>query len=280
VKKIMHKLIAATALVLGISGSAHAVATSGMAGAYGVDVDVDIGTLNLFVDQDPEVSTTSGPVSNSAVTVGDSDSGLLFESASVQADVLPLNADVNLATPEASADASVTSVSLEYTDTLGITTSVLNIGATLIKSEAVVDEAFGSFQATGTTYVEDLTLGILGVNYLDGYTGFIPANTSLVDLLFPGDPLLSAGVSVTLNAQTEDCVFGGSSCTIGVNAIEIGFDASLLGILGLGGDVIIAHSEASLTGTPAVIPVPAALPLLLSGLGVLFAGARRRRLAA
>lgn len=118
---------------------------------------------------------------------------------------------------------------------------LLTLHADEVRSSAAIGGACGSaLTATGsTTLVNAGAGGTLGLGLHVGAS--VPPNTVLLDLL---------GVRVVLNEQ----VTGGDGVTsrsIGVNAIHVSVQNALLSPLGrLTGDIVIAHSEASVVCPP------------------------------
>lgn len=202
----------------------------------------------------------------------------------------------------ADAYASVADVSIS--ESLAGSISVLNIAdvfkfdASLITSEAHVSGDYGTLVSSGDSVIIDIsgaadgftTFSVLGVNFdvaVDAQGRVVPNTMLTIDgsssTLF-GDLAgtdLTGSIDIILNEQ----IFSGdgiSSAGIEVNALHITFNsvgAEFFSSLGiklddtnlLTGDVIIAHSEASLIA----VPEPGTVGVLVAGAVML--GLRRRR---
>ncbi|MGC1272142.1 MAG: PEP-CTERM sorting domain-containing protein, partial [Planctomycetaceae bacterium] len=127
---------------------------------------------------------------------------------------------------------------------------------------------------SGSLFVEDLVISVLGVEVAN-LNGVIAANTG-VAINVPG----ITGLSILLNEQvvTGD---GITSRGITTNAIHVSFDGAVIANLGgLSGELIVAHTAASLGASPAAVPEPSSLALLtLTGAAVVFGRRFRRQTA-
>ena len=132
-------------------------------------------------------------------------------------------------------------ISVSTLPVLGSGVNVLNLTGTL-SSSAEISGDFGALTASGTSTIEELTLQIGAVTVdLSAYVNVsVPPNTS-VNLSALG----IAGLSLVLNEQ----VIAGDSSSIQVNALHLVVDSSILG-LGVDANIVLGHSEASLTAVP------------------------------
>lgn len=249
--KIMSKSSFLSAIVsiafLCVSLHAEATVITGTSRAFGESVNLTITPLI-----GPVVSVLSGPIPTasgtaplpynvtntllSANVAGLLTTGVLTAHATSNVDGMP-------GIRTASADATVDNLSV----LLGLIT------ATEIQSSATVSGDFGAFTAVGTN-----TLTGLSVNG----TPFLFASATPNFVFFTG-----LGLTVTLNEQILTGN-GIDSLGLAVNAIDISFNnfVSASGILN--GNIIISHSEASLTGRADEqdVPEPATLLLFASGM--------------
>lgn len=141
-----------------------------------------------------------------------------------------------------------------------------------IESNSTVSGDSGLLAPIGTTTIASLTIN--GSNFAN-LSGFAPNTDLLGALSLPS----ITGVSLIVNEQiqTGDCI---TICKIETNGLHIVFDGGLIGGLLVQGDIILAHSEARLTATAPVVPVPAAVWLFGSGLLGLVGVARRKTIRA
>jgi len=149
--------------------------------------------------------------------------------------------------------------------------SLTGFGADVVQSTSTVSAVGGMLSAVGNTTIAGLTLGGLNLGGLLIDTSLFvnpAANTVLVNLL---------GLKIVLNEQiiTGD---GISSLGIETNAIRATFNDFLLGGRLLNGDLVFAHSQASITGynPAAAVPEPATWAMLIAGFGMIGFAARRR----
>lgn len=152
--------------------------------------------------------------------------------------------------------------------------TVLNVSADTIMSTSSVS-AVGGLSAFGSSTIEGLDISglslALGGLFLDSSLYVNPnANTVLVDLL---------GLRIVLNEQTHT---GNGTTDIGIatNALRLTFNDFLLGGNLVSGNVIVGHSQASISGyvppVPAV-PEPATWAMLIAGFGLVGGAMRMRR---
>lgn len=152
--------------------------------------------------------------------------------------------------------------------------TVLNVSADTIMSTSSVS-AVGGLSAFGSSTIEGLDIGslslALGGLFIDSSLYVNPgANTVLVDLL---------GLRIVLNEQVHT---GNGTTDIGIatNALRLTFDDFLLGGKLVSGDVIVGHSQASISGytaPPAAVPEPASWAMLIAGFGLIGGAMRVRR---
>jgi len=152
--------------------------------------------------------------------------------------------------------------------------TVLGISADTLLSTTSVSAENG-LSAIGSTTIEGLDLTGLGLGGLlfDGSLFVNPdPNTVLLDLL---------GLKIVLNEQ----IWSGDGVTdigLATNALRVTFDDFLLGGNLVSGDIVLGHSQASISGyeiTPPTSPVPepASWALMIAGFGLVGGAARMRR---
>lgn len=200
-----------------------------------------------------------------------SSAGLTFGQG-VKTGVLTLTASSPLpVAPTGTANATVNDLALGLNaqPVIGAPQSLLSIGATTLTSTSSV-EGFGTPSATGAATITGLTVSgsALGGLTIDGSLfANAAANTQLLNLL---------GLRIVLNEQMPSGN-GLTSAGIATNAIHIGFTNFLLGLNLLNGDIIVAHSDASITGvSAAAVPEPATWVQLIAGFAGVGMLARRR----
>jgi len=285
IKQVILRSLFVVLLGLSVSTGAGAVVTSGNASAYGAQAGVTaLSSINVTVTPQPIASYSAPPPGSdsdmlASLSASDSESILLTTyTFALQSGLLTVNAasdvDGSGGSRSATADASVENLDLGAgTGILNLlTASTLHLTADNISSNASVTGDAGSFSTAGSSVLLDnAVLAIGGVSILGAGVG---VGVTLDSNPAPNTVLLDTGlISVTLNRQIENCMAG--SCSISVDAIAIEFSDFVFGGGVINGDVVIAHSEASLAGT--VVPVPAAAWLFGSGLLGLTGVAKRRR---
>ncbi|BBA33914.1 putative uncharacterized protein [Methylocaldum marinum] len=275
VRRQRFSLILGIAL-LAVSGAGQATVIGGSSSSYVVGVNVSatllgIPLVDLSVGPTP-VSSGTAPtpydVSNSVVSLNAG----LGSTLGIGAGLLNADASSNIDGSDgpkfASASASVLDIGI---GALGLIS--LNLEA--VASTASVSGDFGALAAAGETTLAGAALSIAGtpIALID-----IPAPNTVVDLSVLG----LVGVSLLLNEQilTGD---GVSNLGLAVNAIHLSFNAFVLGIASLTGDIIISHAQAQIAAMPgqvaAPIPEPGTLALISSGFAILGWKARRKTAA-
>jgi uncharacterized repeat protein (TIGR01451 family) len=219
-----------------VAGAAPAAAgTAGASSAYGESVQLNLlpllgGGVTIGSGPLPTISGSAPPtydhtasLANAAVT-----SGLLGNILSTG--VLTVRADSSLTTSnESHAHSEVDNPNL------GVS-SLLTVAATMIVSDAAIGGSCGStLTAVGSSNLAGVNLGgTLGLGLA------VPVNPT------PNTVLLNLlGIKIVLNEQT---VIGDGVNTkaLTVNALHVNLSNTLLSLLGaLSGDIVIAHSQAS-----------------------------------
>jgi hypothetical protein len=266
--------VAMAVLAIGLAGSAHAV-TDISSSAYGLGANLTV--LSLVTVGAGPFSTSAGVApaaySNSDTVLSVSDNlNLILGHQTLSTGVITTAASSPFpVTPTGTAAATVNNLGTGLGLLFG--PSLLSIGATTITSTSSVDGT-GTLTALGSSDLEGLTVTgtALGGLTIDGslYAHAAP-NTVLINL---------AGLEIILNEQIPSGD-GVNSEGIQTNAIDIKFDHFALGTGLLSGGIIVAHSQADITG-PAVpvtpVPEPATWAELLAGF-VMIGGFARRRAA-
>ena len=261
------------------AGAANATVISGSSDAYALGADISAANELLTVDvivPSGVAGSAPAPYDLSESLLGvevDLNSGISFGNLvgiqlAVLADDTVLNAaassnvDGGAGTRMASAETEINGLSLEV-----LNGNVLDISSSTIYSEAMVSGDYGSFNAMGNSYVEDLSLNLFGLGEVDFASlglevdadGFIAASPNFEVLNVSG----IAGLNLILNEQYGECT--DMFCSMGVNALRLSFNAVDLSGLGLNlgglldGDIIIGHSYAELTAQINEVPAPATL---------------------
>jgi hypothetical protein len=253
--------IAITAIFL--PTSARADVTGGDSRSYGVYVSLTL--IGIPVLQVPEQPVSSGSAPG---PYNDSDQVLSFSAgappiASLGTSVMDTTASSDIDGTIGSRFANSTSLVDDLTIDVvqsAFAPSLLTVSADTIGSTSTASGDFGSMSAVGTMVLENLAIAVSGNSLV------IPIapdpNTVLWD---------AAGLRVVLNEQTSSVGFG--SASIDTNAIHIRLTDIVFGGGLLSGDIIVAHSDASMAST---VPEPATV----ASFGLLTLGAlalRRRR---
>lgn len=179
------------------------------------------------------------------------------------------------ATPTGTANASIADADLGLTtQALFLPVTVLGVTADAIQSTTSVSAASG-LSAVGSSTLAGLNLAGLGL-------GSVFIDTSLFVNPDPNTVLLNLlGLKIVLNEQ----IWSGDGITdlgLSTNALRLSFNDFLLGGRLVTGDVILGHSQASISGyevaPPASpVPEPASWALMIAGFGLIGAAARTRR---
>jgi hypothetical protein len=212
-------------------------------------VDAPLASLNV----------TAGSFALGTGTVLGVQSGLLDSTA---------NSDID-GTPGGHSAAATSTV--HNLDTTILTTSALLNGLVHVTATTITatSNAGGLPLSTlGSTVVENLAISVLGVNVL-ATTGSIAPNTG-VDVSG-----LIGGVSILLNEQIASGN-GVNSLGLTTNAIDIRFtDVGVAGVGTLNGDLIVAHTFASVDSVPE--PGSIALASIAAAGGLVVHRVRRRK---
>lgn len=274
---VMTCVISVGAMLIASAAPAATISSS----SYGVSANLNVvGALSASLGP---VATASGSapgaydVSDSLLTLHQSlaliASPLLSAGEQLNGGVITATARSDYpATPRGSASATVADLSAGlFVDTLLLPPALIaGIDSKTVRSSAWVDAGAG-LSVGGSTVLEQLALGgsVLGSLGIGGGLFASPAaNTVLVDLL---------GLRIVLNEQT---VWGDGISSLGIatNAIHASFDNFLLGTQLLNGDIIIAHSQAEISGysASAAVPEPASWAMLIAGFGLVGFAMRAR----
>lgn len=298
-KNRSSKLLALSAGALlvaltGIQGAAAAVVGAGSASAHALEVGLSAfsGNLSLSVGPLPAGVTVTAPPAgsktDSVVSVSEQVSfkpGLLSSTFAIDLATGVLSAEAESTVDgspgphNSSASASVNDLdfAIGTLNLLGlISSAMVDLSAGTITSNASVTGTPGSFVASGGAVLEDASLSVADTSILGIGLGL---GGNLVASPDPNLVILDAlGITVTLNRQRINGVAGGScaasDCHISVDAIALEFSDYLLGGSLLNGELVVGHSEASLSA----VPLPAAVWLFGSGLVAMLGVAGRGRL--
>lgn len=291
--------------------AARADVTSGTASAFGVEANVGLSATVLGVGVNatlsagptPTVSGSAPPPfnnSNSLASVAASASISAVGVGSLSTGILNVNAQSNAtgtgaATTSASASVANLSTSLALDALLGLGTTLVTLGATVVQSTAQVTGDIGALVPSGTTTIVGGSF-FLGVANLSAtvFASVNPApNTTITinDAVLVGLGFVAGSVAGSITIILNEQIVtgnGNTSSGITVNAIDITFNQFAGGvILGLpagitlNGQIIVSQSRAGQTaqapggGGGGAQPVPEPSSLAMLGLiGV--AGAIRR----
>ncbi|WP_423822530.1 hypothetical protein V5738_01005 [Salinisphaera sp. SPP-AMP-43] len=168
---------------------------------------------------------------------------------------------------------------------LAINSPLLTLTADTITSSANISGDYGSIDPMGSSNLANASLSVAG------QTIDLDANAAANTAILPGllNPL---GLSLVLNEQTMSDDGSGNASMI-TNALHLSFNDALLGLGVLNGDIVIGHSQASLSaianpgngggdnggngGTPEV-PAPGANWLfLIGGLALIMVGMKKQQ---
>ncbi|QCZ92516.1 PEP-CTERM sorting domain-containing protein [Salinimonas iocasae] len=183
------------------------------------------------------------------------------------------NVDGNACTRIASASTTTNDLDLDVLNTNFlslVTETAVNVSSSTIYSEASVSGDYGSLNAMGTSYVEDLSINLFGLGELDLASLGLQVDADCLIQTSPNFEVLNvsgiAGLNLILNEQYGECT--DMFCSMGVNALRLSFNAVDLTGLGLNignldgllnGDIVIGHSYAELTAQINEVPAPATL---------------------
>ena len=257
-------LIAASALAAAIClpTETRADVSSGESMAFGISVDLTLIGVPVLTIAPTPVSSGSAPgpyndadqvlsVSANVPTIASVGTGVLNTAAS--SDI-----DGGVGSRFAFGDSLVDDLAITIIPpTFG--PSLISLTADTIGSDSMASGDIGSMNTVGNMTLENLAISVSG-NALSIAANPDP-NTVLID---------AAGVRIVLNEQVSSV--NPSDASIVTNAIHITLDDIVTGGGLLSGDIIIAHSDASMIGA---VPEPATI-VGLGGL-TLFALLLRRR---
>lgn len=272
------KLAATAGLVL-LASSASATVVSGSSSGYGANVDLS-GVLGLQVGPLPNSASGAAPApynnSDSVANVEVGTLGLLNLSANAVSGHAQSNIDGLSGDRYTLGESEIVG--------LAINSPLLTLTADTITSSANISGDYGSIDPVGSSNLANASLSIAGQR-ID-----LDANAAANTAILPGllNPL---GLSLVLNEQTMSDDGNGNASMI-TNALHLSFNDALLGLGVLNGDIVIGHSQASLSavtapgnggddedngGTPAV-PAPGANWLfLVGGLALILIGMKKQK---
>lgn len=191
-------------------------------------------------------------------TVLNAQSGLLDSSAVSDIDGFP-------GSHSAAATSVVHNLNLGVVETAALVNGIVHVSATTITSTT---NATGLPLGTlGSTIVESLSIDVLGVNVFAS-TGPIAPNTGV------NVSGILGGVTILLNGQTPSGN-GVTGLGLATNAIDLSFtNVGVAGVGTLNGEVVIAHSAATVDSVPE--PSTLALAGIAATLGVIVHRSRKR----
>jgi hypothetical protein len=260
--------VMATAIMVLATTASHALNIAASSSGYGLEVDIDVLGLGIDVGPLPVGVSGSAPgpygdsdsvlnvsVISSIPLVVSGDVGAAAVNASIASDVDGLSGSRTTSASGGVVGADISAVTLPF---LGPGLTILGLDGTL-SSTASISGDWGTLVAMGSTTIESVGLTISGIPVnLSAYVNVPIAPNTSVNLAALG--ILNA--SLILNEQ----IIAPDNSSIEVNAFHL-----TLGLLNIGGEVILGHSQVSMTA----IPEPGSM--LLGGLGFGLAIFRRQR---
>ena len=210
---------------------AQGAPAEGASAAYGLAIDAHVGPARVLVGPVPAVSGAAPPTYQRHDSAAQADASSSPLETVAHTGVLEVDAASSAPAGDgASAQAVVH-------DLQALTQGLVRLEAVEVRSSAHVGGTCGSpLRGAAETVLVSARL-VVG--------GAAPANVALDARPGPNTVVFNdLGVRVVLNEQaaTGD---GGTTGAISVNAIHVTLDGAQLGLQTVGGDVVIAHSEAS-----------------------------------
>jgi len=292
ISKTSRIVAAASCSAMLMSPMANATVISSESSAYSLVIELGLDTALVNLDLNIIAPTGASGTAPAPYLLNDSVLGADVDLSAGVLEALSLAtlADTTLLEASASSDVdglagdkttnaetTVNDLGLSLINTLlplGNIGSAVSIGASTIFSEAQVSGDYGSFTATGNSYVEDLGVDLFGLGSVDfaslGFDVDVDGKINSAPNFVIADINSIVGLNLTLNEQSSNCT--ALECSISVNALNLSFNAVDLSVFDLGlsgtidGSVIIGHSEASMTASASATAVPAPPTLWLFGL--------------